>query len=81
MRGRIFPISWGAPCHGKETVIIRRHNRPVAALVPIEDLKLLEALEEERDAPEFREARRTWIKGGRRSMPIGEVAKKLGVKL
>jgi hypothetical protein len=47
----------------------------------IEDLKLLEALEEERDAHEFREARRTWAKGGRRSKPIGEVAKKLGVKL
>jgi hypothetical protein len=49
--------------------------------LPIEDLKLLEALEEERDAQEFREARRTWVKGRRRSKPIDEVAKKLGVKL
>ncbi len=67
-------------CHGKERVIIRRHNRSVAALVPIEDLALLETLDEKRDAVEFRDARRAWVKGGRRSKPLAVVAMKRGIK-
>ncbi len=35
-----------------ERVVLTRHNKPVAALVPMDDLKLLEALEDRRDLTE-----------------------------
>jgi prevent-host-death family protein len=38
----------------QERVIVQRHGRPVAALVPIEDLDLLEQLEVQIDAEEAR---------------------------
>lgn len=41
---------------GGERVVLTRHGRRVAAVVPIEDLDLLEALEDARDLEEVREA-------------------------
>jgi prevent-host-death family protein len=41
---------------GGERVVLTRHGRRVAALVPIEDLELIEALEDARDLDEVREA-------------------------
>jgi len=41
---------------GHERVILTRHGKRVAAVVPIEDLALLEALEDTRDLDEVREA-------------------------
>jgi prevent-host-death family protein len=35
--------------YGKERVVIERHGKPVAALVPIEDLETLRALEDRID--------------------------------
>ena len=40
----------------KERVVVTRHGREVLALVPIEDLRRLEALEEMLDAREAMEA-------------------------
>lgn len=42
----------------KERLLIERHGKPVAALVPVEDLALLEALEDELDLEAAREALR-----------------------
>jgi len=36
-----------------ERVVLQRHGRPVAALVSVEDLRLLEALEDRLDAEEI----------------------------
>lgn len=33
----------------KERLVLTRHNKPVAALVPFEDYQLLEALEDQED--------------------------------
>lgn len=33
--------------HGKQRAILRRHGKDVAAIIPIEDLRLLERLERE----------------------------------
>jgi prevent-host-death family protein len=41
---------------GGERVVLTRHGRRVAAVVPIEDLELLEALEDARDLDEVRAA-------------------------
>jgi prevent-host-death family protein len=41
---------------GGERVVLTRHGRRVAAVVPIEDLELLEAIEDARDLDEVRAA-------------------------
>lgn len=41
---------------GGERVVLTRHGRPVAAVVPVEDLELLEAVEDARDLDEVRAA-------------------------
>lgn len=66
---------------GKERVIIRKGKRPVAALVPMDDLRLLEELEDEHDLRVVRERLAEWERGGRKSIPIERVARRLGVKL
>ncbi len=35
--------------YNKERLVLTRHNKPVAALVPFEDYQLLEALEDRED--------------------------------
>jgi prevent-host-death family protein len=42
--------------YGGERVVLTRHGRRVAAVVPIEDLELLEALEDARDLDDVRAA-------------------------
>lgn len=41
---------------GGERVVLTRHGKRVAAVVPMEDLELLEALEDARDLDEIRDA-------------------------
>ena len=40
--------------YSKERIIVMRHNKKVAALVPIEDLEILEAMEDQIDVAEAR---------------------------
>jgi prevent-host-death family protein len=68
----------GRAAHGKERVVISRHRKRVAALVPIEDLELLEAFEDARDVAELR--KRLANPGGK-PIPLDKLAAKLGVKL
>ncbi len=42
--------------YSKERIVIRRHGKDLAALVPIEDLMFLEALEDRMDLEEARAA-------------------------
>jgi len=42
--------------YGKERIVIRRHGRDLAALVPIEDLRFLEDLEDRMDLEAARAA-------------------------
>jgi prevent-host-death family protein len=42
--------------YGGERIIVHRRKKPVAAVVPIEDLELLEQLEDEIDVVEARKA-------------------------
>jgi prevent-host-death family protein len=49
--------------YGKERIILTRRGRPMAALVPLEDLELLDKLENEADAEEVRLAREEAARG------------------
>jgi prevent-host-death family protein len=49
----------------KERVVLTRRGKPVAALVPIEDVKFLEAIEDQLDADEFRRAKEEFERSGK----------------
>ncbi len=67
--------------YGKERVVLTRRGRPLVAVVPIEDVARLEALEDERDAEEVRRRREAWERAGRPSVSIEDVAARHGVDL
>lgn len=52
----------------KARLLVTRHGKPVAALVPIEDLEALEAQEDEQDSRLANEAIARWEAEGR---PLG----------
>jgi prevent-host-death family protein len=54
----------------KERVVLTRAGKPVAALVPIEDLEWLEAIEDRLDAEEYRAAKEEFERDGRRTIPL-----------
>lgn len=58
-------------------IVLKRRDKPVAALIPIEDLELLQALEDAADMKEIRAARKRVAREG--TVPWGEV--KAGVGL
>jgi antitoxin (DNA-binding transcriptional repressor) of toxin-antitoxin stability system len=62
---------------GNERVLLRRRGRAVAAVVPITDLRLLEALENRIDLVDAREALAQANKKGAR--PLDVILKELGV--
>ena len=59
-----------------ERIIIERRGKPVAALVPLEDVELLEQLENKADLKAARKAR----KEGGKPIPLAEVKARLGMK-
>lgn len=59
--------------YGKERVLINRRGKPVAAIVPIEDLKLLEKIEDEID---IRLARKALAESDG-TTPLEELAREL----
>ena len=61
---------------GNERVLLRRRGRAVAAVVPINDLRLLEALENRIDLIEARAALAQANKNG--AKPLDAILKELG---
>ncbi|MBI3838160.1 MAG: type II toxin-antitoxin system prevent-host-death family antitoxin [Planctomycetia bacterium] len=59
-----------------ERVVLERRGKPVAALVSIEDLELLERLENEADLQAVRKARKERGK----PVPLAKVKARLGMK-
>jgi len=49
--------------YGKERIILTRRGKPLAAIVPLEDLELLNALENTADAEEVQAAREEAARG------------------
>ncbi|MDX2142898.1 MAG: type II toxin-antitoxin system Phd/YefM family antitoxin [Rhodospirillaceae bacterium] len=67
--------------YAKERVVLTRRGKPLAALVPLDDMKLLEEIEDSRDAADIRKRLAAWERGGRKGIPLETVAKTHGVKL
>lgn len=49
--------------YGKERIVLTRRGKPIAAIVPLEDLELLDELENAADAAEVAEARAEAARG------------------
>jgi prevent-host-death family protein len=62
---------------GKERVTLTRRGKEIVAVVPIEDVKLLEALEDKIDLEEAREALAETRKKG--TIPWAKIKKELGI--
>jgi prevent-host-death family protein len=75
----------------KERVVLTRDGKPLAALVPIEDMEALEALEDEIDSAEIRARVEEWKheaatrhasgESGPTAIPLDEVARRHGIAL
>lgn len=63
--------------YGKERIVIRRHGKELAALVPIEDLRFLEELEDRMDLEEARAALAEAEEQG--AIPWEKVKRELGL--
>jgi prevent-host-death family protein len=63
--------------YGRERVVLHRRGKEIAAVVPIEDLKLLEALEDRMDLADARAALTETKKKGAKSLQA--VMKELGL--
>jgi prevent-host-death family protein len=53
---------------GKERLLLSRHGKPVVALVPIEDVELIERLQDEMDIADAVEARNEAARAGTKSL-------------
>lgn len=61
--------------YGKERIVLTRRGKGVAALVPLEDLAIVEAAEDRQDEEEIRRRVKEWERGGRKTIPLEQVAK------
>ena len=64
---------------GKERIVFTRRGKGVAALIPLEDLALVEAAEDRIDAADARRALREWKKSGEKAIPLEEVKRRFGL--
>jgi prevent-host-death family protein len=62
---------------GGERVLLRRHGKAVAAIVPVEDLALLRAIEDRMDRKLAREAMAEYEAEG--SIPLEQLKSELGL--
>jgi len=62
--------------YGKERVVVTRRGKPLAAIVPMEDMAVLDALANDRDAKLVATRRAAWLRNGRKASPIENVEKK-----
>jgi prevent-host-death family protein len=62
---------------GKERVVLTRRGRKLAGIVPYEDIKLLEALEDRKDIEDAKKALKEAAKKG--TISIAELRKDLGL--
>ena len=67
----------GRAAYGKERVVIHRHGKPFAAVVPLEDVALLEELEDHLDSKDYGVAREEAKRQGR--IPWEDLKQELGL--
>ena len=60
--------------YGKERIVLHRHGKPLVAIIPVEDLQLLQRLiEAEEDRIEVAEARRVLANPTDEGVPLEQV--------
>jgi len=64
---------------GHERIILRRNKKDLAAIIPIEDLELLEELESRLDLEAYRKAKKAFEKDGKKTVPFEEVCREMGI--
>jgi prevent-host-death family protein len=63
-----------------ERIVLRRRGKDLAAIIPMEDLKLIEEREDEIDVREARKALAEMKRKGEKPMPYEIARKRLGLK-
>lgn len=63
----------------RERIVLRRRGRDIAAIVPIEDLELIEKLEDQLDVEAARRALAEMKRKGQKPVPYETVRKRLGL--
>lgn len=63
-----------------ERIVLRRRGKDLAAIVPLEDLALIERLEDEIDVREARKALAEMKRKGEKPIPYEKVRRELGLK-
>lgn len=63
----------------RERVVVHRRGKAVAALIPLEDLALLEELEDQKDLEDYRAAKEQWERDGRTTVPWAKIKADLGL--
>ena len=67
--------------YGKERVVLTRRGKPLVAVVPIEDVELLERLEDEYDSALVRERLAEWEAAGRPGKPLEDYIRERGLEI
>ncbi|HEX3654188.1 MAG TPA: type II toxin-antitoxin system Phd/YefM family antitoxin [Pirellulales bacterium] len=70
-----FSDALNTVAYSGERIVISRHGKRVAVLVPVDDLDLLEALEDQMDLALAKQALKE-----KKSIPWAQLKKKLGLK-
>jgi prevent-host-death family protein len=65
--------------YGGERIVLRRRGRDLAAIVPIEDLALIERIEDEIDVRQARRALARMKRGGGKPVPLAKLKRELGL--
>ena len=63
--------------YGHERLVLRKGKRDCAAVISMEDLRLLEEMERRADLDSYRKAKKRHEKDGRRTVPLDEALKDL----
>jgi prevent-host-death family protein len=63
-----------------ERIVLRRRGKDLAAIVPIEDLRLIQRVEDEIDVREAKKAFAEMKRRGLKPVPFEQVRKRLGLK-
>jgi prevent-host-death family protein len=66
--------------YGKERIVVKRREKPLVAIIPIEDLRLLEALEDAADARDAAAALAAFKRSGAKAIPLAEAEKRLAAR-
>lgn len=65
---------------GNQRAKVTRRGKDLAAIVSLEDLELLEAIEKRLDLIEFLEAMEQWEDSGKKTVSLDEVYNRLGLR-